>query len=401
MKNSAYGIIAWFVTTLFVIYSFCLNTAASVFQNVIQSSLHASAIGSSFAMSAFIVGFASMQIPAGYLLDRFNARYIVSAGVLVLAVGNILASFSNSLVIYSISNLIQGIGGSFAFIAVAIIISQWFSNQWFPILFGFTQTLSCFSSGIIHYIMADRLLVTSWNTIYQYLGICGLILFALTIIFVKSPANHSTTPASLTYSIVTVFKNKQIMLCAMGAATSFGILLAYASFWYIRVQNFYSVNTNESLIISSFIFTGIGIGTPLLGFISNKIKSRNAVLHVSLVLGTMMLLTGIYLPHFDTHSLIINKAISFLIGLLLSGSMLFYTVVSENASDTTRGVSLSIINTCVFLLNAFMMFIPYLLITNQSKMFFTYLWILPFSVMISILVLYFIKDTYRASTNRS
>jgi fucose permease len=85
MKNSAYGFVVWFITTLFVIYAFCLNTAAAVFQDLVKSSLHATNMGISLAMGAFVVGFALMQIPAGYLLDKFNARYIVCTGVFILA----------------------------------------------------------------------------------------------------------------------------------------------------------------------------------------------------------------------------------------------------------------------------------------------------------------------------
>jgi len=395
MKNSSYGIVVWFIATLFVIYAFCLNTAASVFRDTIQLSLHASNVGVAIAMCAFITGFAFMQIPAGYLLDRFNAKYVVSAGVILLAGGNILISYSNNLVMFSLANFIQGMGGSFAFIAAAVLISQWFSAKNFPILFGLTQTLSCIVSGIIHYVMAERLSVSTWNTLYQYLAIYGFILFILTLIFVKSPADRPMTiPVSLSGSLLEVVKNKQIMLCTIAGATSFGILLSYASFWYSDVQKFYSVETADALIIGSLIFAGIGIGTPFFGFISNLVKSRILVIHTTLVLGAMMLLAGIYLPHFESNSQILIKTISFLIGFLLSGSMLFYTVVSEIATDRIRGVALSVTNTGVFLMNAMMMFIPYILITKMSKLFFTYMWVLPFSVMISILIVYFIKESY-------
>jgi MFS family permease len=83
-----------------------------------------------------------------------------------------------------------------------------------------------------------------------------------------------------------------------------------------------------------------------------------------------------------------------MIGFFLSGSMLFYTVVSELSADNTRGVALSLLNTIVFLFNTAMLFIPYLFITAASTEFFTYLWILPFCVMFSILLVYYIKETY-------
>jgi MFS family permease len=391
-----HGYLIWFIATLFVVYSFCLNTAAAVFSNAIQTTLHASSLGVSIATGAFILGFACMQIPAGFLLDKFNAKYVVSAGVLVLATGNLVISYANSLILFTLANFLQGIGASFAFIAAAILIAQWFSTKNFPILFGFTQTLSCILAAVIHYYFTVELVTHTWNDLYRVLSIFGYGLFILTLCFVKSPSNYKRTGnMSLKASLGSVFKNKQIILCSITAALSFGALLAYASLWYIKIQNFYSVENLQAVMISGFIFLGIGIGTPFFGWLSNVLKSRMVVLHCTLVIGTMALLLGIYLPHFNINTLIIIKIVSFFIGFFLSGSMLLYTMVSELSTDSTRGVAISVLNTSVFLFNTLLLFIPYLFLTQISKDFFTYLWLLPFCVQISILLIYFIKDTYQ------
>ena len=394
MRNK-YGYIVWFVTTLFVIYSFCLNTAAAVFFTAIQTTLHASNLEVSLASGAFILGFACMQIPAGYLLDKFNARFVVSAGVLLLTCGNAIASFTDHLIIFAIANFIQGLGASFAFIAAAILISQWFSSKTFPILFGFTQTISCTSAGIIHYYFIILLKTHTWNAIYHGLAIFGFILWILTLLLVKTPAAYKQlTTISLKQSLSKVLHNKQIWLCSIAAATSFGVLLAYASFWYMPIQTYYSIENWQAVIISGMIFFGIAIGTPFSGWISNKFKSRIMIIHITLVLGVMALILGIYLPHYKINTLIIIKTISFFIGFFLSGSMLFYTIVNEISPASTRGVAISFLNTLVFLFNTLLLFIPYLFVTAISKEFFTYLWILPCSALFSILLLYFIKDSF-------
>lgn len=391
-----YGAIIWFVVTLFVVYAFCLNTAAGVFSDAIKTSLHANNVSASIATGAFICGFALMQIPAGYLLDKFNARFVVSAGVLLLALGNLFTAYSTNLIAFTLSNFLQGIGASFAFIAVAVVISQWFSARFFPILFGLTQTLSCILAGVIHYYFTVALTIYKWNQLYFVLAIFGFALLVLTVLTVKSPDNDKREASiSLKESLTNVFSNNQILLCSLSAAASFGVLLAYAGLWYMQVQSYYSVDTLHAVIISGMIFLGLGLGTPLWGWISNKVKSRLAVIHVTLCLGTMALLLGLYLPHFNVNTLLITQSISFLIGFFLSGSMLFYTMVSEIATNSTRGVALSVLNTAVFISNTIMLFIPYLFITTLSTNFFTYLWVLPFCILISILLLYFIKDTYK------
>lgn len=395
MRKSLYGSFVWLLATLFVIYSFSLNTAAAVFSGAIKSSFGISNLGVTLAIAAFVVGFACMQIPAGYWLDRFNARYVISSGIFTLAFGSLLVSFSNNLLFFTIANFIQGLGASFAFIGAGTLISQWFAPKMFPILFGITEAISCICAGILHSIFVMALHAHSWHSIYLVLALYGFSLFVLSIFFIKSPPDAKTTESfSLSESLKIVGKNSQIWLCAVASATSFGVLLVYASFWYMPIQEFYSVVQGQALIISGMIFVGIGLGLPFLSWLSNRVRSRKMILHISLVLGAMFVLLGIYLPHYQISTLAIIKTVSFFIGFLLSGSMLFFTVVSELSSNKTRGVALGIINSSVFLFNTFLMFIPLLFITAFSQTFLTYLWVLPFCILISILLLYFIKETY-------
>lgn len=393
--------IIWLIVSLFVVYSFCLTTAAAVFTDAIKTSLNVSIFELSIATGAFIFGFACMQIPIGYSLDRFNAKYIVSGGILLLSLGNLALSFANNIIWLAFSNFLQGLGASGAFVASAVLISQWFPKKLFPILIGLTQSAACIASGGLHYIFASMLENHSWNEIYQFLSAFGALLLLASLIFVRSPESGRVDAISLKQALVKTFKNNQILLCSIAAATSFGVLLSFASFWYLDVHKFYLIEKLDSVIISSAIFLGIGIGTPILAWISNILHSRTAVLHFSLVLGTMFLLLGVYLPHFSINTLIIIKVVSFFIGFFLSGSMLFYTMVSELSSSAYRGVALSVLNTFVFIFNTLMLFIPQLFVTNYSKEFFTYLWTLPFFILISVLLLYFIKDTLRTESHRN
>jgi sugar phosphate permease len=222
-------------------------------------------------------------------------------------------------------------------------------------------------------------------------------LFALILIFVKSPAKVAAGKSlSFGKSISTVFKNKQIWICAIAGATSFGVLAAYASFWYMSVQKTFQVSTSDSLVISGMIFAGIGIGTPFFGWLSNQLRSRKLAVHIAVVLGTIFLIMGLYLPHFNINTYIPIKFVSFCIGFFLSGSMLYYTCISEISSSNTRAVALGLINTCVFIFNTALLFIPQFLTTTTSTSYFTSLWVLPVCVLISIFLAYFVKETCSA-----
>lgn len=398
MKKNIMGLFIWFIVTLFVVYAFFLNTAGAVFADAIKDYMHLSDTGAAFAVGSFVLGFACMQIPAGYLLDRFSIRMVASGGVFLLALGNFTLSFSSSLSLFALSNFVQGLGASFAFIAVGKLIGEWFAPKLFPILFGLTQTISCLLTAYIHYFLVEALQIVTWQSIYQKLSLFGFVLFIFMVIFVKSPAG-STVKKTLSFgkSMVAVLGNRQIWLCALAGATSFGVLAAYGSFWYMNVEKFFGVDIPNSLIISGMIFVGIGIGTPFLGWLSNKVKSRNLIIHLSVVLGAIFLLMGLYFPHFNLDSYLPIEFISFCIGFFLSGSMLYYTSISEISSSNTRAVALGLINTSVFVFNTLLLFLPRVFMIKATDSYFTFLWVLPACVLISILLSYFVKETFSTS----
>lgn len=398
MKKNIMGLFIWFIVTLFVVYAFFLNTAGAVFADSIKASMHLSDVGAALAVGSFVLGFACMQIPAGYLLDRFAIRLVASSGVFLLALGNFTLSLSSSLSLFALSNFVQGLGASFAFIAVGKLIGEWFAPKMFPVLFGLTQTISCLLTAYIHYFLVEALQIVTWQSIYQKLSIFGFVLFVFMVVFVRTPSGVSAKKTlSFRKSMMTVLGNSQIWLCALAGATSFGVLAAYGSFWYMTVEKYFGVNIPNSLIISGMIFVGIGVGTPFLGWLSNKVQSRNLIIHLSVVLGAIFLLMGLYLPHFKLDSYIPIEFISFCIGFFLSGSMLYYTSISEISSNNTRAVALGLINTSVFVFNTLLLFLPRLFMVQATDSYFTFLWILPACILISILLAYFVKETYSRS----
>ncbi len=387
-------ILIWFVATLFVIYTFTLGTAASVFSDAIQQSLHLSPAQTSLSFGLFVIGFACMQLPAGFLLDRYNTRYVLSAAIILMMLATFLASIAKSGTLFGIGNFLEGMAGSFDFVCVSVLVAQWFSPRMFPILTGLTQTLACFAVAGLHYALSLDLQSHSWQGIYHHFIAMSVILLILTFIFVRTPPQfHQEFTLSFKQALGRVLRKKQNWLCSLGAGTSFGLLLSYASFWYTQIDKHYAISNIENAMIGGCIFLGIGVGTPLLGYLSNLLHSRKTVLHVSLCLGIMVLMLGLYLPHFNTPSLLPSKIIAFFIGFFLSGGLLYYTVVSESTDHDTRGLALSMTNTFTFLFNTLSLMIPYLLLTQMSKTYFTYLWIYPGCAILTLVFNYFIKET--------
>lgn len=380
--------------TTFVVYSFSLNTAAGVFLPSVQKSLGVSNAMATYVLQAFVIAYALMQIPAGYLIDNFRARWVVSAGVMILALGALLQSMSSTTGLFMAANFIQGIGGAFSFIAAGALIGQWFPIKQFPIWFGLTQTASCILTGVIHRIFTSLVESQSWNSIYRYLALGGFALAVLCLVFVRNPKNYLRVKQSFFTPLVMVMKSRQVWLLSAIGFGSFGVLLAYANVWLIQVQEYHNVTMLDSVRVSSYLFVGIGLGTPFFGWLSNVVKTRKGVLHTSMCIGIIFFVAALYLPHFPTPTLAIAKTVAFGVGFFLSGSMLIYTCVGEMLSNSLRGVAIGIINMFVFIGSTLISFLPDVMIT--SKVYYTKLWVMPILLITAVMLIYFVKETYRS-----
>jgi fucose permease len=125
------AVVIWIIMTIFVVYSFSLSTAAGVFLPSVRESLGLSDVLATYVLQAFVIAYALMQIPAGYFIDNLRARWVVSLGVCVLAIGALLQSMSSTTGLFVAANFIQGIGGAFSFIAAGALIGQWFPIKQF------------------------------------------------------------------------------------------------------------------------------------------------------------------------------------------------------------------------------------------------------------------------------
>jgi len=352
------------------------------------------------AVSFFVIGFAIFQIPSGILLDKFNNRIVLFIAILTLAIGCFLTAFSKNLVSYALANILQGIGASFAFTAVGKAVSCWFSITLFPIMFGLSQTLSCFLSGAIHVALSRALEVMTWNKVYLILTVAGVIVFFLNLLFFRnrksgaSEGNNNDEESEdipILPSLLKVIKNRQVWICTIVASLSFGALLSYSGLWYSGITKAYHVGNFPTSVIGILLFVGIGIGTPLWGAVSNWVKTKKGVMHVTLSLGMIFMLLVIYLPHYHSSTQLIGYINNFCVGLLISSSMLTYTSVAEIVPPELTGLAIAFVNMFVFIVNTIYLSLPNYLFIKGANFQEVY-WLFPASIALSICFLIFIKE---------
>lgn len=135
---------------------------------------------SSFVILQLIV-YASMQIPAGVLLDRFGPKAMIAAGVAVLSAAQLTLSLTHSLPIAIGAYGVVGLGDAFVFISVIRLLPNWFAPERVPLLTQLTGICGQFGQLLSAVPFLAILLHQGWTAAYLSAAALGVLAVALTL----------------------------------------------------------------------------------------------------------------------------------------------------------------------------------------------------------------------------
>jgi MFS family permease len=127
--------------------------------------------------------YGGMQIPIGVLLDRYGSRPIMTAGMVLMAAGQLTMALSPSIGIAIIARILLGAGDAAVFPAVLRLVATWFPAQRGPLMVQFTGIIGQGGQLIALLPLAALLHATSWSITFG--SIAGLgALFAILVFLV-------------------------------------------------------------------------------------------------------------------------------------------------------------------------------------------------------------------------
>lgn len=215
-----------------------------------------------------ILIYASMQIPVGFLLDRFGARALLVVGALTMGSGQVVVAFSDSLGQAIFGRILVGLGDAFTFISMIRVINGWYSGrkssqlqQWLGNLGQLGQVLSAVP-------FAALLSLTGWQS--AFLGISSASLLASILVFVA--VRNERTPSGIKPQALSLANFRlQFSANLANPGTRFAFWVHFstssASTVFALLWGFPFLERAEGLdkpmastLISSMVFVGIAMG---------------------------------------------------------------------------------------------------------------------------------------------
>lgn len=139
----------------------------------------------------FVYG--AMQIPVGLLLDRFGARPIITAGMFLMAVGQLVIAFAPDAGIAILARVLVGAGDAAVFPSVLRVVSVWFPERQAPLFVQLTGIVGQGGQLLAILPMAALLHATTWSVAFGSLAGLGALFTILTFAVIRNrpPDRHA------------------------------------------------------------------------------------------------------------------------------------------------------------------------------------------------------------------
>lgn len=331
-KLNAYLI--FLLSATFYLYEFILQVAPSVMADSMMQTFNVGAAGFGIVSAFYFYAYAPMQLPAGLLFDRYGPRKLMTFALILCAVGSFFFASTDSLFTAALGRFLIGIGSAFSFIGVLVLTSRWFPASQFALLAGIAQLMSSIGAMFGEMPLASLIEAVGWRQASFILALVGLLL-ALLLAWVIRDYPYQPTQTIAKRPIRDEWR-RLIQVCGRTYTWVIGIyscaiwtpIAVFAALWGVPyLQQKFQISVIEASGLCSMIWLGIGIGSPLLGWLSDKVGSRRFALVTSSILGLVATLLLLYAPSVTLSWMYL---ILFILGLGAGGQTVSFAVVKDN-----------------------------------------------------------------------
>ncbi len=329
-----YGVCVCILAGTYAVYDFFIQVAPSVMAHLLMQDfrVHAGSLGLLGAL--FYYAYAMMQMPAGWLIDRFGARKILTLFCLITAMASIGFSYSTQYYSALICRVLMGVGVSTGFIGTYYLAGRWLPHRYFSLAAAILHLAGSLGAIMAQGSLAYLVNHIGWRLALFYSGLVGLLLALSYILYIKDGEARTPTAQSSTTFISSLKKclsSAQLRAIATCGFLGWVPLSTIGALWGVPylMAVFHWDNVTASNACSLFWF-GSAIGAVFLSWLSETLKRRKLPLLLCFIGEILGGLAIVFAPHLP--STIIYSSL-FLLGICVSMQTLSFSLIKENIAN--------------------------------------------------------------------
>lgn len=245
-------------------------------------------------LSAFVVlqvvVYATAQVPAGLLLDRFGSKALILSGAALMASGQLALACTESLPAALAARAVVGLGDAVTFISVLRLVPNWFTPRQVPLVTQLTGICGQLGQVLSAVPFLAVLASWGWSVAYASVAALGMLSIVLILLLVRNTPDGSTLTTE-TLSIRETLANIRTVWLRPGTrlgffthlGTQFSVTV-FALMWgvpYLTVAQGVSTESAGVLLTVSVV-AAISAGV-LIGIVTGRHPHRRSRLVLAII----------------------------------------------------------------------------------------------------------------------
>jgi len=344
---------AWCVVLTSALFFFYIFIQMNLFNSInseLVKEFQFNAEQLSYLFAFFSYGNVIFLFPAGILLDRFSVRKILLFVFVLSIVATYVFSTASTLWIMNASRLAIGVAGSFALLSAIKLASRWFEPRHMAVVIGTVVTMAMFGGTIAQTPLTLLTQSFGWRHAMQLVVALGVILVIVQLMIVRDEPkglekldieeHKQLQKFGFWHSLGITVTNKQNWLSGIYISLVNLPLFIFGGIWGVPfLTQIHHLTKLEATAVTSMIFIGMMIGSPLAGLISDRLGLRKLPMIIGAILSILVMLVIMFAP---TLPFAAEMFLFFTLGFVISSQVIGYPVIAESNPHTITATATSL-----------------------------------------------------------
>lgn len=336
---------AWIVCLaagLFFFYDFIQMNMFNTLNPYVAKAFRLNAIQIGNLAATYLAATVLMLPFSGALLDQYPTRKVILSAMSVCTFSTFLFAITSNIWVAGLARFICGGSTAFCFLSCIVLASRWFPPTKMAQVTGVVVTMAMLGGAMSQEPLAQLIQTYGWRETLIMDTFLGIALFFVMYCLIenypneKRPPQPSTEPMLKSY--IKAARNLQNTYCGLYTSLMNLFVFILGAVWGVSyLQHVYHLDHTTASRITTLLFIGSIIGSPLAGYISDKIKRRKSLMISGAVVSFLLsFLLLIFPQQFNVTQL---SVIFFALGLTTSTQILTYPVIFESNPPHMTGTS--------------------------------------------------------------
>ena len=349
-NSSAQAWVVCLIASLFFLYEFTQMNFIDSISPPLIAAFHISSTQLGFLGSAYLISNVLFLLPAGMILDKFSTKRVILTMLGLCIAGTTALSLSTSFDMALAARFFTGIGGAFCLVSCLRLATHWFPPHKMAKVTSIIIFIAMLGGMLSQTPVAILSKHMQWQHILRIDAILGIFFWLLIAKFVRDTPvgmekvldveHKEIEQMGMFKGLLLVLSRKDTWLA--GLYTSFmnlplslfgitwGVLLLSAT------HHISDVTASE---MTTMMFIGTIIGSPLVGWISEKWHTYRLPMATGAICSLVLILILLYAGPLSTYTV---GLLCLLIGFTTSTQVLGYPMITETSPKAVTAMSLSL-----------------------------------------------------------